>query len=86
MRPFTVYDHIKDAKIVNSRYIPFVYTVQCNTDAEATKGTPKFFFSLKMNDEQTRNATYRRKNVFYDSIDRFDDKVWGVEHNLYKCL
>ena len=86
MRPCTVYDHIKDEKIINIRYIPFVFTVQCNTDAEATKGTPKIFFSLKINGKQTLNATYRRKNVFYDSIDRFVDKVWGVEYNMYKCL
>ena len=62
------------------------FTALFNADVEATEGTPKIFFSLKINDKQTRNATYRRKNVFYDSIDRFDDKVWGVEHNMYKCL
>ena len=86
MRPCKVYDRIKDEKIMNIRYISFVFTVLCNTYAEATEGPPKIFVSLKINDKQTRNATYRRKNVFYDSIDRFVDKVWGVEYNMYKCL
>ena len=86
MRSCTVYDHVKDEEIINSCYIPFVFTALCNAEAEDTEEPPKFFFSLKMNDEQTRNATYRRKNVFYDSIDRFADKMWGVEHNMYKCL
>ena len=51
-------------KIKNGCYIPFVFTVLCNADAEAKEGTPKSF-SLKINDKQTLNASYRRKNVSY---------------------
>ena len=57
VRSCTVYDHIKDEEIKKSCYIPFVFTALCDADAEDTEEPQKIFFSLKINDEQTRNAT-----------------------------